>query len=174
MFFASRLLAAAFALISQHGARINEAPFKAIGQMSGADSTIEIAKVVVITNQEDWVQLWRAHRQSFQVGLQKTNQDDSPDRPKVDFRTTAILCLFGGQSKNVGGFHVVDSGQSGNDAYVRVEPNLLPQSGTTILQNAYIFVTVPKTARKIIVQLDQSSLGGQGWRTLATVPPTKD
>ena len=174
MLSAFRLLAAAFAVVAHSGAAKPEPAFKALAQLSGADSTIESPRVVAITSEADWVTLWREHRSSFQVGVPTAQQNQDPDRPKIDFDKVAVLGLFGGQSKNVGGFRVSDSGDSGKDAYVRIEPVLLPNSGTTILQNPYIFVEVPKTKKKIIVQLDQVPLGGEGWRTLAVIQPTKD
>lgn len=174
MLFTFRLLAAALAVMAKSGALDPEPPFKAIAQMSGADSAIEISRVVAITSQADWARIWSENHASFQVGVQTAGQVADPDLPKVDFEKQAVLCMFGGQSKNVGAFRVTDSGSEGKLAYVRIEPTLLPQTGTEILQNPYIFVTVPKTRRSIVVQIDDGPLGGERWRTLATLGPTKN
>jgi hypothetical protein len=169
---AYKAVAAAVAFLLKSGALIQEPAFKAIGQMTGTDTTVEVPRVELIRDQAAWLHLWREHRAILQLnvptGAPPPSTADDSDRPKVDFTKEMVLCLFGGQSRNIGGFHVVEVGDVKNVAYVRVAPLLLPDSGAGLLQNPYIFITIPRTKRKIIVQLDQSALGAQGWRTLAT------
>lgn len=182
MVSAYQVVAAGIALLLKSGALIQEPPFRAMERMTGTDTAIEQPMVLMVRDQAGWIQLWRQHRQIVQTGSPpagatavappQATADDS-DRPKIDWSKQMVLCLFGGQSRNIGGFEVAEAGDDKNVAYVRVAPILLPLTAGNLLQNPYIFITIPRTKRKIVVQLDQSALGAQGWRTLATFDPPR-
>ncbi|AIE84443.1 hypothetical protein [Fimbriimonas ginsengisoli] len=173
MLLAYKIIVSTLLSVAQNGIPKEEAPFKALGQMTGADSQVESPRVEMVQDNANWARVWRDHRQSTNVvpGI-SAPVTDLPDRPVVDFEKNVVLCLFGGQSRNVTGFDIVDVGDEKGTAFVRIRPQILPQAGASVLQNAYILIVLPRTKRKMTVELDQSSLGGRGWRTLASFGPT--
>jgi len=180
MVAAYQTLVAAFMLLAKTGKLNPEPPFRPVAQMTGADTSVEIARISVIQSQSSWVDLWHEHRQSFQLNVPAgAPSADDADRPPVDFKKNVVVCMFGGASQNVSGFELADVGDVKNVAYIRIRPRLLPASTNLQLQqNAYMFLVVPRTRRKMVVQIDQSALvdpsaaTGDTWRTLATLPPT--
>jgi hypothetical protein len=171
---AYKIIISALSILLRDGALEPEPPFTAIGQMTGADSQVEIPRIDLVQDQNAWVQAWKDHRQATTVslpGVQNPIQDVT-DRPRVDFEKNVVLCLFGGQSRNVSGFELADVGDEKGVAYVRIRPIVLPSGGAGLLQNAYMMLVLPRTKRKLTVQIDQSQLGGRGWRTLANFGPT--
>ena len=171
---AYKIVVTAVALWAKSGAFEPEPPFQAVGEMSGADSQIESPRVVLVQDQSTWAAVWKDHRQATALaapGVQNpvSNVDD---RPRVDFQKYTVLCMFGGQSKNVAGFTLAEAVDHDGTAYVRIRPQVLSAGGLGLLQNAYMMLVLPRTKRKMIVQLDQTQLGGEGWRTLATFGPT--
>jgi len=173
MVAAYRTIVAAFAVLAKAGMLTPEPPFRPVAQVTGADTAIESPRVAMIQDQSAWNDLWREHRQTFQINVPQNAPIDDSERPKVNFSTDVVLCLFGGQSKNVGGFELAQIGDLKDQVIVRIKPTLLPATGAELLQNPYMFLILPRTRRKMSVQLDQSALGGDGWRTLADLPPTK-
>jgi hypothetical protein len=173
MLIAYKLLAASVAALLSSGAIKSEAPFKAISQMTGVDTSIEDSRVELIQDSASWSDLWHRHREQFQLNVPANAQSDAlSDLPKVSFTDNVVLCLFGGQSKNVLGFEIADVGEKESKGYIRIRPLLLPSTGADLLQNPYLFIVLPRTKKKVTVQLDETALGGQGWRTLATLEPT--
>lgn len=174
MFALYHFLAAAFVLLAKAHAFDVEPPFSAVAQLSGVNTAIEQSRVEVIQSQPEWIELWKEHRQEFHLETPKGEVvNEAGDRPDVDFRKNVVFCLFGGKMHSVLGFEVIDSGDYKNISYLRIQPKVIALSSVSLYQNPYIFVTFPRTTKKVLVQLDEKPIGGPGWRTVATVGPTK-
>jgi len=164
----------ALTFLLKSGALDPETPFKIQGQMAGADSLVESPRILIAKSQSGWNEVWQLHRQTAVIGPPGANRvtDPQSDKPAVDFEKNVVLCVFGGQSRNVCGFAVAAAGEVKGKIIVRIQPVPLPNSGTGILQNPYIMLVLPRTKKKMQVQLDQTILGGEGWRVLGDFGPT--
>lgn len=169
-----KALAGMVAALAAKGTFDPEPAFKVLAQESGADSHIESPRAQLVADSPTWRLVWKAHKNSMIVsGYGQQRLEDGIPAPAVDFTKNVVICLFGGQSQNVGGFVVAQVGETEDTAVIRIRPQTLPSLGPSVQQTPYILLVVPRTRKKIAAQLDQTQLGGQGWRTLATFEPTK-
>jgi len=165
----------ALTFLLKAGALDPETPFKILGQMTGADSLVEAPRVLIAKSASGWNDVWQQHRQTAIIGSlpgAPKVTDGLGDKPTVDFTKNVVLCVFGGQSRNVCGFTVSATGEVKGTMVIQIQPVPLPNSGTGVLQNPYIMLVLPRTKKKMQLQLDQSILGGQGFRVLGDFGPT--
>lgn len=171
-----RYIFASLTLLASQGAfDEKEEPFKVVGQFTGSNSLIETPNVMMVKGQPGWNDVWQQHRQTAVFTPQGAPRlVDDVERPTVNFRKNVVLCLFGGQSRNVGGFEVSGVGEVKGTIVLRVRPILLPGNGAGVLQNPFLMVMLPRTKKKMQVQLDQSPLGVEGFRVLGNFEATAD
>lgn len=140
----------AIALLAQQA---EQKDFKSLGELTGSDSAIERPLSVMVTEEKDFVQLWRQHKEIFgePPTLGNVSVIDA-HVPRVDFQKNVVIAYFAGQTQGVAGYSIVDVDAKGKSILVRIAPDIL---GTNIqmVANSYGMWVFPKPKKPIELEL---------------------
>jgi hypothetical protein len=120
----------------------------------GAFSGIQESRQVVITNQPEWVELWRQHT---------AQKIPPPPPPEIDFAKESVLFVSAGR-KNTGGYAIEITGlkAAGKATEVTVATREPKPGGFNIqaLTAPYHIVVVPKLEGDVKFQVVPNKEGG--------------
>lgn len=143
-------IALVLALLAQQA---EQKDFKSLGELSGTDSAIERPFSVMVTDEKDFNQLWRQHKEIFgdPPNLGSVAVIDA-HAPKVDFKKNVVIAYFAGQTQGVAGYSLVDVDAKGKTILVRIVPEML---GTNIqmVANSFGMWVFPKPKKPIELEL---------------------
>jgi len=134
--------------------------------LSGADSQIGEKSYLRITNENDWVKLWRNHK-GDQSGGEYDFEHDPLGLPIVDFNQFMVLALFEGRDESPDGFQADSISESPEEMTIRFlgmgnstgfakefegNPECSVEEPAAPVRHAYGFFFVPKSSKAIVLQ----------------------
>lgn len=125
----------------QQGVNLDGSDFKQIDvieEFSGSYSGIKEKKELVIQDETEWENLWRALN---------SIREPLPETPVVDFTTQSVIAVFQGEQRTGGyGIEITQIKQRNDTLYVNIHEKTPSEGGmvTMALTQPYHIVVVPK------------------------------
>jgi hypothetical protein len=167
-----KVIAMLLALLAQQAAEQKD--FKPLGEISGTDTAIEQRMVTMATTKEEFVQLWRRHKEIFGAPPTLTGTTVVEEQiPSVVFSKNVVVAYFAGQTNGIGGYRVVEVDTKGKTLAVTIAPVPI-QTEFSITANTFGMWVFPKPKRTVeLVLREWDRQGRPSDRTIAKLDPPK-
>lgn len=139
-------------------------PFASI---SGSQSLYQRPALVKATTPAAWQGVLARH---YGTNVNGPDDRESSDTVTLNFGTCMALVVFGGSLKNVQGL-VYDSTEEGpQQVAIKIRREFSPDPNTTLLTNPYLFLLMPRSTKKLVVDLDMRTSADENPRWVRQTP----
>jgi hypothetical protein len=158
MFTLKKAILMILSLIAQQEAM--DKNFKPLGEISGADTTVERQMSSMATSEKEFVQLWTIHKELYGNPIGTGVVVENSEIPKVDFTKNVVIAYFAGQTTGIMGYTVVSVDTKGKTNIVRIKPEFIG-AVAGISANSYGMWVFPRPRKAVELELIVGMDNGQ-------------
>jgi hypothetical protein len=148
MYLLRKAIPVILAMIAQQAAEMKN--FKPLDEATGTDTAIDRQISMMITDQRQFVQVWREHKEVFGEGQGGNVAVVEAQVPKVDFKKNVVFVYFAGQTQGIDGYELGEINTKGKTATVNIVPHYFVNN---LISNSYGMWVFPRPTKPVELQL---------------------
>lgn len=134
--------------------------FKPVDEITGADTLIEQQLATMMTRENEFINLWREHKQIIgPIPPTSTTTTNFDLPPKVDFKKYVVVAYFGGAGRGIDGYEIVKVENKKDLNLVTIAPHFI--GNESVVTNSFGMWVFPRPKNPVELHLVTGFVNGQ-------------